>query len=160
MSQLILGAYAQRNTDDHPPAYAPGYKTSVLRSPKNALISIAETLTEVTSPQFSAEQFGPKDNDLILNYAKEGLPIGERIIVHGYVRDQFGRPVKNALLEVWQANASGRYRHPNDQFIGAMDPNFGGCGRMMTDANGYFVFRTIKPGPYPVSYTHLRAHET
>jgi protocatechuate 3,4-dioxygenase beta subunit len=67
-------------------------------------------------------QFGPKDNDLILNYAKEGLPIGERIIVHGYVRDQFGRPVKNALLEVWQANASGRYRHPNDQFIGAMDP--------------------------------------
>jgi protocatechuate 3,4-dioxygenase beta subunit len=149
MSQLILGAYAQRNTEDHPPAYAPGYKTSVLRSPKNALISIAETLTEVTSPQFSAEQFGPKDNDLILNYAKEGLPIGERIIVHGYVRDQFGRPVKNALLEVWQANASGRYRHPNDQFIGAMDPNFGGCGRMMTDANGYFVFRTIKPGPYP-----------
>ncbi|MEJ5036398.1 protocatechuate 3,4-dioxygenase subunit beta [Acinetobacter johnsonii] len=149
MSQLILGAYAQRNTEDHPPAYAPGYKTSVLRSPKNALISIAETLTEVTSPQFSIEQFGPKDNDLILNYAKEGLPIGERIIVHGYVHDQFGRPVKNALLEVWQANASGRYRHPNDQFIGAMDPNFGGCGRMMTDANGYFVFRTIKPGPYP-----------
>ena len=84
-----------------------------------------------------------------MNYAKEGLPIGERIIVHGYGRDQFGRPVKNALLEVWQANASGRYRHPNDQFIGAMDPNFGGCGRMMTDANGYFVFRTIKPGPYP-----------
>ncbi len=149
MSQLILGAYAQRNTEDHPPAYAPGYKTSVLRSPKNALISIAETLTEVTAPHFSADQFGPKDNDLILNYAKEGLPIGERIIVHGYVRDQFGRPVKNALLEVWQANASGRYRHPNDQFIGAMDPNFGGCGRMMTDANGYFVFRTIKPGPYP-----------
>ena len=71
MSQLILGAYAQRNTEDHPPAYAPGYKTSVLRSPKNALISIAETLTEVTSPQFSADHFGPKDNDLILNYAKE-----------------------------------------------------------------------------------------
>lgn len=91
----------------------------------------------------------PKDNDLILNYAKDGLPIGERVIVHGYVRDQFGRPVKNALVEVWQANASGRYRHPNDQYIGAMDPNFGGCGRMLTDSNGYYVFRTIKPGPYP-----------
>ena len=67
------------------------------------------------------------------------LPIGERVIVHGYVRDQFGRPVKNALLEVWQANASGRYRHPNDKFIGAMDPNFGGCGRTLTDENG-FIF--------------------
>ncbi len=86
---------------------------------------------------------------MILNYAKDGLPVGERIIVHGYVRDQFGRPVKNALLEVWQANASGRYRHPNDKFIGAMDPNFGGCGRTLTDENGFFIFRTIKPGPYP-----------
>jgi protocatechuate 3,4-dioxygenase beta subunit len=113
------------------------------------LISINETLTEVTSPHFSPNLFGPKDNDLILNYAKDGLPVGERIIVHGYVRDQFGRPVKNALLEVWQANASGRYRHPNDKFIGAMDPNFGGCGRTLTDENGFFIFRTIKPGPYP-----------
>ena len=129
MLSHTLGAYPQRNTEDHPPAYTPGYKTSVLRSPKNALISINETLTEVTSPHFSPNIFGAKDNDLILNYAKEGLPVGERIIVHGYVRDQFGRPVKNALLEVWQANASGRYRHPNDKFIGGMDPNFGGCGR-------------------------------
>lgn len=75
--------------------------------------------------------------------------MGERIVVHGYVRDQFGRPVKNALLEVWQANASGRYRHPNDKYIGTMDPNFGGCGRMLTDENGHYAFRTIKPGPYP-----------
>lgn len=103
------------------------------------MISINETLTEVTAPHFSSNLFGPKDNDLILNYAKDGLPIGERVIVHGYVRDQFGRPVKNALLEVWQANASGRYRHPNDKFIGAMDPNFGGCGRTLTDENG-FIF--------------------
>jgi protocatechuate 3,4-dioxygenase beta subunit len=70
MSQIIWGAYAQRNTDHHPPAYTLGYKTSVLRSPSNALISIAETLTEVTAPHFSPNQFGPKDNDLILNYAK------------------------------------------------------------------------------------------
>ena len=133
MIQNQLGAYAQRNTDDHPPAYAPGYKTSVLRSPKNALISIAQTLTEVTAPHFTSELLGPKDNDLILNYAKEGLPVGERVIIHGYLRDQFGRPVKNALIEGLQAIASGRYRHPNDQYIGAMDPNVGGCGRMVTN---------------------------
>lgn len=149
MTKISWGAYAQRNTEDHPPAYTAGYKTSVLRSPKNALIAIGETLSEVTSPRFSAEQFGSKDNDLILNSATNGLPIGERVIIHGYVRDQFGRPVKNALLEVWQANASGRYRHPNDQYIGSLDPNFGGCGRMMTDENGFYIFRTIKPGPYP-----------
>ena len=77
------------------------------------------------------------------------MPIGERIVVHGYVHDQIGRPVKNALVEVWQANASGRYRHKNDQYIAPIDPNFGGCGRMLTDENGYYAFRTIKPGPYP-----------
>jgi protocatechuate 3,4-dioxygenase beta subunit len=77
------------------------------------------------------------------------LPVGERIVVHGYVQDQLGRPVKNALVEVWQANASGRYRHKKDRYIGALDPNFGGCGRMLTDANGYYAYRTIRPGPYP-----------
>lgn len=143
------GTFAQRNTEDHPPAYTPTYKTSVLRSPKNALISIPQTITEITAPTFSPEIFGKTDNDLILNCAKDGLPIGERIIIHGYVRDQFGHPIKNALLEVWQANASGRYRHPNDTYIGSLDPNFGGCGRMLTDENGFFIFRTIKPGPYP-----------
>ncbi len=149
MTQAQWGTYAQRNSDDHPAAYTPGYKTSVLRSPRNALISIAETLSEVTAPHFSAQQLGLKDNDLILNSATTALPIGERIMVHGYVRDQFGRPVKNALIEVWQANASGRYRHPNDQYMGALDPNFGGCGRTLTDAYGFYIFRTIKPGPYP-----------
>jgi protocatechuate 3,4-dioxygenase beta subunit len=141
--------FLMRDTASHPPAYAPGYKTSVLRSPRNALISLQQSLSEVTAPVFRAEELGPKDNDLILNYAKDGLPVGERIVVHGFVRDQFGRPVKNALVEVWQANASGRYRHKKDQYIGALDPNFGGCGRMLTDENGYYAFRTIKPGPYP-----------
>jgi len=141
--------YAQRNTDLHPPAYTPGYKTSVLRSPRNALISIQQTLSETTSPVFRPEELGPRDNDLILNFAKEGLPIGERLIVHGQVRDEFGRPVRGALVEVWQANAGGRYRHKRDQYIAPIDPNFGGCGRMLTDADGRYVFRTIKPGPYP-----------
>ena len=143
------GPFAQRDTTLHPPALAPGYKTSVLRSPKNALISIRQTLTERTAPGFRAEELGPKDNDLILNYAKDGLPVGERIVVHGHVRDEFGRPVKNALVEVWQANASGRYRHKKDTYIGALDPNFGGCGRVLTDADGHYAYRTIRPGPYP-----------
>ncbi|MES2960250.1 MAG: protocatechuate 3,4-dioxygenase subunit beta [Pseudomonadota bacterium] len=133
----------------HPPALAPGYKTSVLRSPRNALIALKHGLTEVTAPVFSAAELGPMDDDLILNFAKTGLPVGERIVMHGYVHDTFGRPVPHALVEVWQANASGRYRHPKDSYIGALDPNFGGCGRVLTDTNGHYRYRTIKPGPYP-----------
>ena len=121
----------------------------MLRSPRNALISIAQTLTERTGPSFDAAQLGEHDNDLILNFAQGGLPVGERIVVHGYVLDELGQPVPHALVEVWQANASGRYRHKKDQYIGALDPNFGGCGRMLTDENGHYRYRTIKPGPYP-----------
>jgi protocatechuate 3,4-dioxygenase beta subunit len=141
--------FLMRDTTSHPPAYTPQYKTSVLRSPRLALISLQQSLSEVTGPVFRADELGPLDNDLILNYAKNGMPIGERIVVHGYVHDQLGRPMKNALVEVWQCNASGRYRHKKDQYIGALDPNFGGCGRMLTDARGYYFFRTIKPGAYP-----------
>ena len=141
--------FMMRDTTSHPPPYAPAYKTSVLRSPRLALISLQNSLSEVTGPVFRPEELGPLDNDLIRNWAKDGLPVGERIVVHGYVQDQIGRPVRNALVEVWQANASGRYRHKKDQYIGALDPNFGGCGRVLTDENGYYVYRTIKPGPYP-----------
>ncbi len=133
----------------HAPALSPGYKTSVLRSPRNPLLSLKHSLTEVTAPVFSAGELGPQDDDLILNFAKSGLPVGERLVMHGYVRDSFGRPVPNALVEIWQANASGRYRHPKDSYIGALDPNFGGCGRVLTDADGHYRYRTIKPGPYP-----------
>ncbi|OMQ27268.1 MULTISPECIES: protocatechuate 3,4-dioxygenase subunit beta [Serratia] len=139
----------QRNRDRHPPAYSPEYKSSVLRSPRNAPISLQNSLSEITGPVFSSSELGPLDNDLILNYAKQGMPIGERIIVHGYVRDENGQPVRNTLVEVWQANAGGRYRHKKDQYLAPIDPNFGGCGRMLTDDKGYYVFRTIKPGPYP-----------
>ncbi len=148
-SEGPLGPFVQRDSEAHPPALTPGYKTSVLRSPRNALIANLPTISESTGPVFHANELGVKDNDLITNFAKDGLPIGERIVVHGYVRDQFGQPVRNALGEVWQPNASGRYRHKKDQYIGTLDPNFGGCGRVLTDANGHYVYRTIKPGPYP-----------
>ena len=103
----------------------------------------------MTGPVFGHGELGPLDNDLILNYAKSGEPIGERTIVHGRVLDENGRGVPHALVEVWQANAGGRYRHRNDNYIAPIDPNFGGCGRAITDDEGYYYFRTIKPGPYP-----------
>ena len=144
-----FGEFFQRDRTLHPPAYSPAYKTSVLRSPQKALISLQNSLSEITGPVFSSDELGPKDHDLIMNYAKTGLPIGERIIVHGYVLDENRRPVKNALVEVWQANAGGRYRHKKDTYIAPIDPNFGGCGRVLTDRDGHYVYRTIKPGPYP-----------
>lgn len=145
----VYTEFVQRDTTQHPPALTPGYRTSVLRSPRNALISPRNTLSEITAPVFGQNELGEKDSDLILNFAKDSLPIGERIVVHGYVRDEFGRPVRNTLVEVWQANAGGRYRHKKDTYLAPIDPNFGGCGRMLTDENGYYTFRTIKPGPYP-----------
>ena len=75
--------------------------------------------------------------------------VRERLLVHGHVRDELGRPVPNALIEVWQANAGGRYRHQRDQYLAPLDPNFGGCGRVMTDAGGYYFLRTLRPGAYP-----------
>lgn len=141
--------YYQRNRDIQPPAYTPAYKTSVARSPKFALISLEQGMGEITGPVFNHNDFGAIDHDLIKNYAKEGDPIGERIIVHGRVLDENARPVPQTLVEIWQANAGGRYRHKKDTYLAPIDPNFGGCGRTMTDEDGYYFFRTIKPGAYP-----------
>src|SRR5947209_7393907 len=126
--------FFQRNRDQHPPGHTPGYKTSVLRSPRLALFSLQNSESEVAGPVFGREELGPLDHDLILNYAKSGEPIGERTIVHGHLRDENGRGIPNTLIEVWQANAGGRYRHRNDTYLAPIDPNFGGCGRMITDA--------------------------
>jgi protocatechuate 3,4-dioxygenase beta subunit len=141
--------FFQRDRSIHPPAHAPGYKTSVTRSPRQALLSLQNSLSEVTGPVFGHNDLGPLDNDLIRNYAKTGDPIGERIIVHGRVLDESGRPIPNALVEFWQANAGGRYRHKKDTYLAPIDPNFGGCGRTLTDADGRYFVRTVKPGPYP-----------
>ena len=141
--------FFQRDRDRHPPAYTPVYKTSVLRSPRIPLWSLQNSLSELTGPQFRPDELGPLDHDLIRNYAQGGEPIGERTIVHGHVRDENGRGVPHTLVEVWQANAGGRYRHRNDTYLAPIDPNFGGCGRMLTDEQGYYVFRTVKPGAYP-----------
>jgi protocatechuate 3,4-dioxygenase beta subunit len=146
----MSGTYFQRDRDWHPPALTPSYKTSILRSPRNAPLSLPTTLSEATGPVFGHDVLGPLDNDLIRNFAKDGgEAIGQRIVVYGRVLDEAGRPVRGALVEFWQANAGGRYRHRNDRYLAPIDPNFGGCGRTLTDAEGRYVFRTIKPGPYP-----------
>jgi protocatechuate 3,4-dioxygenase beta subunit len=144
------GAFFQRDRQWHPPAYTPEYKTSVVRSPQRALISFDNTLSEITGPVFGHAMLGELDADLIYNYAKPGeSAIGQRIIVHGRVVDERGKGVAGALLEFWQANAGGRYRHKREGYLAALDPNFGGCGRTITDDDGYYRFRTVKPGAYP-----------
>ena len=141
--------FYQRDRTRQPAALTPDYKTSVARSPRLALLSLESSLSEITGPTFGHSDIDPIDNDLIRNYAKTGDPVGERIIVHGRVLDENARPVPNTLVEIWQANAGGRYRHKKDSYLAPLDPNFGGCGRTLTDANGHYVFRTIKPGAYP-----------
>ncbi len=142
--------FYQRDRSLHPPALTPDYKTSVARSPKYALLSLQQSASEITGPVFGHDDIDPRDKDLIHNYATAGeSAIGERIVLHGRVLDENGRPVPNTLVEIWQANAGGRYRHKKDTYLAPIDPNFGGCGRTLTDENGYYYFRTVKPGAYP-----------
>ncbi|TCL64589.1 protocatechuate 3,4-dioxygenase subunit beta [Rhizobium sp. BK251] len=144
------GAFFARDRAWHPPAFAPGYKTSILRSPQKALLSLDGTISEITGPVFGHSMIGELDNDLIHNFAKSGeAAIGERIIVHGRVLDERAKPVAGALVEFWQANAGGRYRHKKETYLAAIDPNFGGCGRAITDEEGRYYFRTVRPGAYP-----------
>ena len=144
------GEFYQRNRGVHPPAFTPDYKTSVARSPRYSLISLQNSVSEITGPRFGHNDIDEGDNDLLTNYAKAGeSPIGERIILHGRVLDENAKPVPNTLVEIWQANAGGRYRHKKDTYLAPIDPNFGGCGRTLTDENGYFFFRTVKPDAYP-----------
>ncbi|WP_192843491.1 protocatechuate 3,4-dioxygenase subunit beta [Aureimonas sp. N4] len=146
----MSGSYFQRDRDWHPPALTPGYKTSILRSPRNAPLSLPTTLSEETGPVFGHDLIGALDNDLIRNFSRDGgEAIGQRIVVYGRVLDENARPVPGALVEFWQANAGGRYRHKKESYLAAIDPNFGGCGRAVTDAEGRYSFRTVKPGAYP-----------
>jgi len=143
------GGFHPRDHAWHPPALTSAYKTSLTRSPAQPLLSLAQTSSEITGPTFGPADLGPLDHDLIANYSHGGEPIGERIIVHGRVTDGNSRPVPGALVEIWQANAGGRYRHVTDTYRAAIDPNFGGCGRCLTGADGGYTFLTIKPGAYP-----------
>lgn len=145
-----LADLAPRDLTWHPPALTPDYRSSRARAPGHKLLSLPPSGSTLCGPVFGHDLLGPHDHDLIVNYAAPGeTAIGPRILVHGRVIDEDARPVPGALVEVWQANAGGRYRHRNDTYLAPIDPNFGGCGRVISDADGRYEFRTIKPAPYP-----------
>ena len=130
------------------PAYLhPPYASSPGRAPTRPLVLLPHSLTELTGPIFGADDVAGGDMDLTRGHQAE--PIGERIVVSGRVLDENRRPLPGMLVELWQANAAGRYRHGNDNHDAPLDPNFTGCGRMLTGADGGYRFLTIKPGAYP-----------
>ena len=132
-----------------PPYLYQAYQSTVKRAPQRPLIPLAHTLSELTGPVYGHDSIRPLDNDLTRNAVVNGEPIGERIIVTGRVLDERSNPVRNALLEIWQANACGRYIHKNDQHPAPLDPNFTGAGRVLTNEQGEYCFTTLKPGAYP-----------
>ena len=133
--------------ESHPPHSHDPYRSSVLRAPHRPLQLIPQHLTEITGPLLGPDRVGELDHDLTRQHI--GEPLGERIFVSGRVLDANNRPVPNTLVEVWQANAAGRYAHDRDRHDAPLDPNFSGVGRCVTDALGNYKFVTIKPGAYP-----------
>lgn len=131
----------------HPEQDFAPYRSSVLRHPKRPLVPAPEALVELTGPVFGQTDVATEDADLTIQHS--GEPLGERIVVTGRVLDGEGRPVRGQLVEIWQANAAGRYVHQRDQHPAPLDPNFTGTGRCLTDDQGRYRFTTIKPGPYP-----------
>ncbi len=146
-TRLHLPAYREDPPGTHPDYDSPGYRSSTLRHPTKPLYLLPQRLTEVTGPLFGEDRVQPGDEDMTKYDGGEAL--GQRIIVHGRVLDSGGRPVPNTLLEMWQANAGGRYRHLNDQWPAPLDPHFSGLGRTATDGEGNYRFTTIRPGAYP-----------
>lgn len=130
-----------------PPYVFPQYKSTTKRGPLQPLMKLAEPLSAMSAPRFSPQFATTQDADLTAH--GKGTPLGERMVLHGQVTDETGAPVRNSLIEIWQANASGRYDHPGDTHDAPLDPNFHGWGRALTDDQGHYRFITIRPGPYP-----------
>ena len=144
---MDVAQYRRPFPNTQPDYLFPQYASTVKRAPSQPLVALPQSLTEVTGPVFGPDDLKPTDSDLTRQHA--GEPIGERIIVTGRVLDENGRPVPHTLVEVWQANAAGRYPHRVDQHDAPTDPNFTGCGRALTGADGSYRFVTIRPGEYP-----------
>ena len=139
--------YRKSYFNTQPDYLYPAYRSTVKRAPTQPLVPMPQTLSEMTGPLFGAQDVAESDWDLTAQHA--GAPLGERMIVSGRLLDEGGRPLPNALVELWQANASGRYRHAIDSHDAPLDPNFTGVGRVVTDAQGHYRFKTVKPGAYP-----------
>ena len=144
--------FPRESLNAFPPSLHPDYKSTVKRAPTRPLVPMPHTLSELTGPVYGHDGIRPGDDDLTKQHA--GEPLGERILVHGRVLDEDGRPVSNTLVEIWQANACGRYIHVVDQHPAPLDPNFTGAGRAQSDSEGYYKFVTIKPGAYPWGNHH------
>ena len=145
--RVELAGYRRDDQEVDPPYLSPEYVATRTRAPKRPLLILPHTLSEVTGPVYGHERLGELDHDLTRQH--DGEPLGERIILHGQVTDGDGRPVRNTLIEIWQANAAGRYHHAVDRHPAPLDPNFTGAGRAMTDDEGRYRFITVKPGAYP-----------
>jgi protocatechuate 3,4-dioxygenase, beta subunit len=145
--QLTKAVARYRRESADPPYLHPDYVSTRTRAPRRPLVPLPQTLSEVTGPVYGHERVGERDHDLTRQH--EGEPLGERMILHGRVLDGNGRPVRNTLIEIWQANSAGRYKHHVDRHPAPLDPSFSGAGRCVTDDEGRYRFVTIKPGAYP-----------
>ena len=144
--------YARPAPGTPPPLRSPAAGSSVLRAPQRPPVDLPQRLTEVTGPLLGEERVTAADADLTVGGG--GEPAGQRIVVLGRVLDGDGRPVPHTLVELWQANAAGRYAHPRDQWAAPLDPHFTGVGRTLTDAQGGYRFTTVRPGAYPWGNHH------
>ncbi len=151
-SALVLPRYVREPEDRRTPVAYAGYRSTALRAPLRTPVDLPHRLTEITGPVLGEDRVTASDADLTLRLGGEAQ--GQRIIVFGRVLDSDGRPVPDALLEVWQANAAGRYRHVVDNWPAPLDPHFDGLGRVVTDSLGRYEFTTIKPGAYPWGNHH------
>ena len=150
------GRLKPRDWRCQPPYLYPDYKSTALRGPTKPLVPLAQSLSEITGPVYGHDSLGPLDADLTQNGRRDGEAQGERIIVTGRVLDEDGRSLPDMLIEIWQANAAGRYIHAGDQHDAPLDPNFFGGGRCVSDGEGRYRFVTVKPGAYPWG-NHLNA---
>jgi protocatechuate 3,4-dioxygenase beta subunit len=130
-----------------PPYLHAGYKSTLLRAPREPLLEIPSGTLDVPGPTVPKGFVRNGDNDLTIH--GKSAPLGEKMVLSGRLLDADGRPIRRSLVEIWQANASGRYAHPGDQHDAPLDPNFHGLGRTLTDDEGRYRFVTIKPGAYP-----------
>ncbi len=142
-----LTGYRRPYPGTQPNHLHPTYRSSLKRAPAQPLVYLPHTLSEITGPVFGPEPADLKATDLTKQ--GHGDPLGKRIIVSGRVLDENGRPLRGALVEIWQANSAGRYLHRNDQHNAPLDPNFIGEGHALTDDQGRYRFVTIRPGEYP-----------
>ncbi len=141
--------YRRETSGVHPPYDHPSYTSTHKRAPRHAPVRIEHTLSEITGPRFARETIAPGDNQNDMTHFNGGEALGERIVVTGRVLDEDGRAIPHTMIEIWQANAAGRYAHAEDQHEAPLDPHFAGIGRAITDGRGAYRFMTIKPGAYP-----------